>query len=245
MINEYAVSALERTNKSPRKMKLRLLLEILVAFLPIIVLGGLGTWLGTDTFLGGTVLTLGYALSILVATFVLKSHGKSWRDIGLARPGSWSRTVLLGIVALAALFIMTVVLQMLALNLPGVEVPPIDQSRYNPLEGNLAIFLLFVVLAWTTIAFGEEMFYRAFLITQLGDVFPNSKFGAALVLLTSSLIFGLVHMVEGPLGIAQTFFVGLIFGAFCLRTGRNLWVTIIAHGLANTIRFYFLFIGAA
>ena len=245
MINECALSAHERTSRSPRNIKSRLLLEILVTFLPIILLGGIGTWLGTDTFLGGTVLILGYALSILVATFVLKSHGRNWQDIGLARPDSWPRTVLLGIGALAALFIMTVLLQMLVLNLPGSEVPPIDQSRFNLLEGNLAVFLLFVVLAWTTIAFGEEMIYRAFLIIQLGDVFPNSKFGAALVLLTSSLIFGLAHLVEGPLGIAQTFFMGLIFGAFYLRTDRNLWVTIIAHGLANSIRFYFLFIGAA
>lgn len=245
MINEFAVSGLERTNKSPRKMKLRLLLEILVAFLPIIVLGVLGTWLGTDTLLGGSVVTLGYALSLLVATFVLKSHGRRWQDIGLARPSNWPRTVLLGIGALIALFIMTILLQVLVLNLPGAEVPPVDWSRFNQLEGNPVFFLLFVVLAWTTITFGEEMFYRAFLITQLGDVFPNSKFGAALAVLTSSLIFGLVHLVEGPIGVALTIFMGLIFGAIYLRTNRNLWVTIIAHGLANTIRFLFFFLGAA
>jgi len=89
------------------------------------------------------------------------------------------------------------------------------------------------------------MFYRAFLITQLGDVFPGSKIGTMLVLVVSSLIFGLVHWVEGPLGVANTFFIGLILGAIYLRSGRNLWVTIIAHGLANSIRFFFLFLGAA
>ena len=118
---------------------------------------------------------------------------------------------------------MTIALQVVAINLPGAEVAPIDQSRFNPLEGNLAMFLLFVVLAWTTIAFGEEMFYRAFLITQLGDVFQKSKLGTVLALLGSSVIFGLVHWVEGPLGVINTFFMGLIFGAIYLRTGRNLW----------------------
>lgn len=245
MINETTVPARAGTKRSPYKNKSVILLKILAAFLPILALGGLGTWLGTDTFLGGAIVTLGYAFSILVATFVLKSRGSSWRDIGLARPQSWPRTVLLGIGALAALFTMTILLQVLVLNLPGVKVPPIDQSRFNPLEGNLAVFLVLVVLAWTTIAFGEEMFYRAFMITEFGDVFPKSRLGTALVLLTSSTIFGLAHSVEGPLGIAQTFFMGLILGLFYLRTGRNLWVTIIAHGLANTIRFYFLFIGAA
>jgi membrane protease YdiL (CAAX protease family) len=123
-------------------------------------------------------------------------------------------------------------------------VQPIDQSRFNLLNGNLVLFLLFVGAAWTTIAFGEEMFYRAFLITQLGDVLPGSRLGTALVLLFSSTIFGLVHWVEGPLGVINTFAMGLILGAVYLRSGRNLWITIIAHGLANTIRFVFLFLGA-
>jgi membrane protease YdiL (CAAX protease family) len=196
MINETVQNIQNRTNESLNLKRVRILLEILVAFLPILVLGGLGTWLGTDTFLGGMIVTLGYALSILVATFVLKSRGSSWQDIGLARPGSWPRTVLLSIGALAALFIMTIALQIVALNLPWIEVPPVDQSRFNPLDGNLVVFLLLVVLAWTTIAFGEEMFYRAFLITQLGDVFQKSKLGTALALIASSIIFGFAHVVD-------------------------------------------------
>jgi membrane protease YdiL (CAAX protease family) len=209
------------------------------------VLGIIGTRLGTDTLLGGAIVTLGYVLSILVASVVLKLRGSSWRQIGLARPQSWKRTILIGIGVLVALIIMNIVLQVVAINLPGAEVAPIDQSRFNPLEGNLAIFLLFVLLSWTTIAFGEEMFYRAFLITKLGEVFPGSKLGTVLVLLVSSTIFGLVHLVEGPLGVMNTFAMGLILGAVYLRSGRNLWVTIIAHGLANSIRFLFLFLGMA
>jgi membrane protease YdiL (CAAX protease family) len=140
---------------------------------------------------------------------------------------------------------MNLAVQVIALNLPGAEVAPIDQSRFNPIGGNLVIFLLFVLLSWTTIAFGEEMFYRAFLITQLQDVFPGSKLGSAIVLLVSSTIFGLVHWVEGPLGVMNTFAMGLILGAVYLRSGRNLWITIIAHGLVNSIRFLFLFLGMA
>ena len=245
MTEEFNLSIREYKIGKVSIQKARRLLEILVAFLPILIIGFIGTSLGTDTLLGGMLVTLGYVLSIAVATIVLKRKGSGWSQIGLARPKSWPRTVLLGIGALVALFLMTIALQVVAINLPGAEVSPIDQTRFNPLEGNLAMFLLFVVLAWTTIAFGEEMFYRAFLITQLGDVFPQSKMGTVLVLVGSSLIFGLVHWVEGPLGIANTFFMGLILGVVYLRSGRNLWVTVIAHGLANSIRFYFLFIGAA
>lgn len=245
MINENSFSSVERNNRSYNLLKFRTVLEILVAFLPIVVLGILGTTLGTDTLLGGMMVTLGYVLSILVATILLKLRGSSWNQIGLARPQSWKRTILLGIGVLVALLIMNVAVQVIAINLPGVEVAPIDQSRFNPIEGNLVIFLLFILLSWTTIAFGEEMFYRAFLISQLQVVFPESKLGTAIVLLVSSTIFGFVHWVEGPLGIMNTFTMGFILGAVYLRSGRNLWITIIAHGLANSIRFLFLYLGMA
>lgn len=245
MIKENTFSSLERNNRSNNLQKFRTVLEILVAFLPILVLGILGTRLGTDTLLGGTFVTLGYVLSILVATILLKIRGSSWSQVGLARPQSWKRTLLLGIGVLVALLVMNISVQVLAVNLPGLEVAPIDQSRFNPIEGNFVIFLLFVLLSWTTIAFGEEMFYRAFLISQLEFVFPGSKLGTVIVLLISSTIFGLVHWVEGPLGIMNTFTMGLILGAVYLRSGRNLWITIIAHGLANSMRFLFLYLGMA
>jgi membrane protease YdiL (CAAX protease family) len=245
MINEIAISLEKRTSRSRRLQKFRSLIEILVASLPILAFGVVGTRIGTSTFLGGMIVTLGYVVSILIVTVILKIRGSGWRQIGMARPQSWKRTILLGIGVLLALLVMNIALQVIALNLPGAEVQPIDQSRFNLLNGNLVLFLLFVGAAWTTIAFGEEMFYRAFLITQLGDVLPGSRLGTALVLLFSSTIFGLVHWVEGPLGVINTFAMGLILGAVYLRSGRYLWITIIAHGLANSIRFLFLFLGAS
>jgi membrane protease YdiL (CAAX protease family) len=59
------------------------------------------------------------------------------------------------------------------------------------------------------------------------------------------MIFGLVHWVEGPLGVINAFAMGLILGSVYLVSNRNLWITIIAHGLANSIRFYFIFLGVS
>ncbi len=245
MNNKITITLDRRTDRSNNFRRLRPLLEILVAFLPILVLGISGTSLGTDTLLGGIIITFGYILSILVATVFIKIRGSSWREIGLAKPQSWKRTVLLGAGVLIALLVMNIAVQVIILNLPGVEVPPIDQSRFNPLEGNLAYFLVMLFLAWTTITFGEEMFYRAFLITQLQELAPVSKLGTVIVLSASSMIFGLVHWVEGPLGVINAFAMGLILGSVYLVSNRNLWITIIAHGLANSIRFYFIFLGVS
>jgi membrane protease YdiL (CAAX protease family) len=46
------------------------------------------------------------------------------------------------------------------------------------------------------------------------------------------------------MGVIETFFFGLVLGVAYLRSGRNLWVTIIAHGLANTLKFAALYMGA-
>lgn len=245
MINETILTIREYTSRSLNLKRLRALLEILIAFLPIIVLGYIGTSMGPGTLLGGLMVTFGYILSILVASVLLKLRGTGWRQIGLAPPQSWRRTALLAIGTLVLWLGMNIVIQMIAANLPGLAIAPIDQSRFNPLAGNLPLLLMYVMLAWTTITFGEEMMYRAFLINHLAKVFQNARLRWALALVGSSIVFGLVHWVEGPLGMFNAFAMGLLFAAIYLSSGRNLWVTIVAHGLGNTLRFLLLFAGAA
>lgn len=245
MINETALSLREHTNRPLSIKRIRSLLEVLIAFLPILVLGTIGTRMGGGTILGGMIITLGYVLSILVASVVLKLRGTGWCEIGLASPKSWLRTMLLGLGTSLVVIVMIVLLSNIALNLPGTEVAEADITRFNPLQGNLPLLLISVVLAWTTIAFGEEMMYRAFLINQLGEVFQSSKLRWALALIVSSVFFGIVHFYQGPLGIMLTGLTGFVFGVIYLRSRRNLWVTIIAHGLVNTLSFVLIFYGVA
>lgn len=245
MINESTLSAHQRTNRALGMKRIRSLLEVLAAFLPIFIFGIIGTIIGGGTLLGGMIIHIGYALSILVATVVLKRRGTGWQEIGLARPGSWLRTVLLGFGTTFVVIVMILVVSNIALNLPGAQVAEADISRFNPLEGNLPMLLVSVFLAWTAIAFGEEMMYRAFLIDRLGEVFQSSKLRWVLALIASSVFFGIVHFYQGPLGIVITGITGLVFGVIYLRSGRNLWVTIIAHGLVNTLTFVLVFLGIA
>lgn len=246
MTDRVIFSNREQVGNSPNTKKLIALLDILVAALPIIVLGLIGTTLGTDTLLGGMLVNLAYVLSIAIAWGILQLRGSGWREIGMARPQSWLRTVLLGIGAMVAGLLVYLAVQVIAFNLPGQTVASIDQSRFNPLAGNLPRLLFMLALAWTTIAFGEEMFFRAFLIDRLFAVFQNTKAKQALAVTGSSVLFGLVHYLDqGPLGMASSAFLGLVWGWAFLRTGRNLWVTLIAHGLLNTLSFILLFSGAA
>jgi hypothetical protein len=243
MVDKIILSIREPASEIPFKNSGKALLGILLAFLPLFVFGITGTRVGAGTSLGGMLITLGYILAIVVASLVLKLQASSWRQIGLAQPGSWLRTALLGFVTFLGTIVLVNVVQWVALSVPGLAVEPVDLSRFNPLTGNLPLFLLYLLLAWTTITFGEEMFFRAFLISQLEAVFQGIKIEQVLAVLISFLAFGSVHYQEGVVGMLSTAAMGFLFALIYLRTRRNLWVTIIAHGLANTLRFVFIFIG--
>jgi membrane protease YdiL (CAAX protease family) len=98
-------------------------------------------------------------------------------------------------------------------------------------------------VAWTFVAFGEEMLFRAFLIAGLAGLFSNLKARWVLALTGSSLLFGLAHYDWGLAGVIETTMVGLILGSIYLRSDQNLWVTIIAHGLINTLKFSLVYAG--
>ena len=245
MINKTTLTQTDNSNINNSMRSLITMLGILGAFVPLLVLGFIGTRLGAGTPRGGMLITLGYGLSVTVATAVLKLQGSSWRDIGLSRPQSWMRTLLFGLGTLVGAILVINVVTAIALNLPGVAAEPPDVSRFNPMENNLPLLLGYLVLAWTAIAFGEEMLFRAFLTTQLTRLFHNTNANWALATLGSSILFGLAHYQEGLVGMLSNGAFGFLLCVMYLMTGRNLWVTIIAHGLLNTLRFVLVFSGVA
>ncbi len=229
-----------RTFSRPRALR-----DILVVGSPVVVLGAAGNLVGLGTLAGGAIVNLGYVLMIIFGGLVLQRQDSSWRAIGLGKPASWLRTALFGVGAFVAAVVVFVAMQMIAVGLLtvlGLAPFELDQSRFNEIEGNLRFFILAIILAWTTIAFGEEMFYRAFLISRLIDF---TAIGQGIAILIAGIIFGAVHFAEGPIGILSNGVFGVLFGWIYVRSGRNLWITIIGHGLINTLRFSLLYVGAA
>jgi len=245
MLNKDSLSVLNWTGARDENKRVGILLDILIVFAPLLILGGLGEWLGDGTVPGALFINLAYILSVGVATLVLKSRGRGWRDIGLARPASWPKTILLGFAVAVSALLASVIFQVLVQAIPGVELAPRDQSSFDAIGGNLPLLILYLSAAWTIITFGEEMIYRAFLTNGLASFFPGRRGQWALALIGSSIIFGLVHFSWGLAGVLETTVMGLVLGSAYLLSGRNLWVTIIAHGLANTLGFVLIFAGMA
>ena len=232
------------TQSGGRFARPRAFRDILIVGCPLVILAVVGNVVGLSTLGGGAIINLGYVLMIILGGLLLKCQGSSWRDIGLGKPKSLLKTLLFGVVAFVAAVLVFVITQNIALYLvTALDLVPtdIDQSRFNAIEGNLPFFILVIILAWTTIAFGEELFFRSFLITRMIDFTTIKPRPAVLI---AGAIFGVVHFAEGPIGILSNGAIGVLFGWIYLRSGRNLWITIIGHGLINTLRFMLLYLGA-
>jgi membrane protease YdiL (CAAX protease family) len=186
-------------------------------------------WLVPDLVFWGIPLAL---LAIWLISW-LKKVG--WSDFGLNRPESWSKTIKM------ALFAMLIVQIVGTLQFTLSDSPP-DYSSY---EQALTPWRLlgWIVISWTTAGFGEEIIWRGFFMKQIARLFDEQKRSSWVIgLVLTSVGFGLVHYHQGPGGMLGTGFVGLVYGIVYLLSGRNLWVTIIAHGLTGTSSFILLYL---
>lgn len=214
---------------------------IAVAFVPFLALGAAGNAAGIDSVPGLVAVIIGPVLSVAVAWRILRWQGTGWMEVGLAAPKSRRRTAMYALGAfVGALFVIVLVQNIAA----GLGAEPVDETRFDSLEGSVPFLIVSLLGAWTTISFGEEMLFRAFFISRVTELIASPRFGATFAVIAGGVVFGVTHFLEGPVGIVSNGAFGLLFGAIYVRTGRNLWVTIIAHGLLNTLRFLLVFAGA-
>ena len=191
-------------------------------------------------------ISLVFILSIL--TINLRSRGLSWSDMG-SRPLSGIRAKLMVIPQAFLVFLSfaAVVAPILFIG-PAIglefltEVPAGVEDRWGNVRGNLPMYLLWLVTVWTAAAFGEEMFFRGYLVTRLQTVFADIKFGVVLAVFVPALIFGLGHVYyQGLRGLVVTGAIGLAFGTMFLLFKRNLWPLVLWHGIVDTLTFRAIF----
>ena len=179
--------------------------------------------------------------NIFMLAFVwigLRFRGQSWADFGLRiNPLSskeklriFLKSLLVFILAIAGFILGSIVMA----NITGIPEGS-DMSGYAYLQNNIPMLILTLIGVYIVSSFGEEVIYRAFLINRLTELGLDSKVGQAIVVIVSALIFGFVHFDWGPMGIAQTAFMGLVLGICYLKLKKNLWILILAHAYMDTI----------
>jgi uncharacterized protein len=177
----------------------------------------------------------------LLAWISLRMRRLGWRDVGFTRPRSRPVTIGLGVFlgALLETFQLTVTQPILS-RLFGKQ-PDLDLFRM--LTGNFKMTLLFIALSWTLAAFGEELVWRGYVMNRVVDALGRTKTAWVLSLVIVSVLFGLAHGDQGVTGWVEEGLAGLALGLMYLRTGRNLWVPIVAHGVSDTIDMVLIFLG--
>lgn len=114
--------------------------------------------------------------------------------------------------------------------------PMAEQLTLAVQPRDLAQLIALIVLNLALVGPAEELAFRGFI--QKG--FTNS-FGKTVGLLTTSILFGLLHGLNSLYSIAPILAVALVFGYVWQRTSGNTTATALMHGVYNSVQIILLY----
>jgi membrane protease YdiL (CAAX protease family) len=228
-MRESQIEASEGTRAAPRW---RYLIDIIVLTAVTFLLDAVvGAFVQVPINLDkGLVLdAIGKMLLVAVGCGLVLLRGERLADIGLKRPKSWMRTLIIGAGLAAIVFIAMYVSERAGFRR--------DLSKFKDVQGNLELAVLGVFYALIGAGFYEEFTFRGFLMQGLAMSFGGNRGAWITACIVQGALFGLAHAYQNPLGIAITGTLGVLMGLLVLASGRNLWPVIIGHGLFDASRF--------
>jgi membrane protease YdiL (CAAX protease family) len=172
---------------------------------------------------------IGKILLIGVGCGLVLLRGERLADIGLKKPESWTRTLIIGVGLAAIVFIAMYVSEKAGFRR--------DLSKFKDVQGNLEVTVYAVLYAFIGAGFYEEFTFRGFLMQGLAMLFGGSRGAWVGACILQGALFGAAHAYQNPLGVAITGTLGILMGLLVLASRRNLWPVIIGHGLFDASRF--------
>lgn len=180
--------------------------------------------------------------AMAVATWRLRSNGMTWAELGFRRPKNWWRTLALSALVFGGIIVFGLLGNLIAeLFFEKGYVA----DRFGDIEGDVLMYLVWMVLVWTHAAFFEEMLFRAFLINRLGAFLGGSTVATLVSVSLAAIFFGYRHAYyQGMFGFVVTGIIGFGLGLVYVWIGKtNLWPQILAHGYMNSLGFTMRFLG--
>jgi len=204
-------------------------------------------FLGAFLVIGHNVLRIvPNEVPILFALFwiSLRVRDGGWSVAGLRRPKSWRRIVIMAFVGALVLQLGSeFVIQPLARQFWHQPEHVSSLLRTANLGWRIALRDLLVV--WTFAAFGEETGYRGYLVARAADLGNRSQLVYIVAIVYVAVLFGIGHFYKGATGVIDSTYSGLVLGAVYLLADRNLWASILTHGISDTIAVFVVFMGWA
>ena len=133
-------------------------------------------------------------------------------------------------------FVFDVVFKVLVESLFSIET---DYSRFENLRNNIKPTLQLLLSIWVSAALCEEIIFRGFLLEKVKWISKNNW----VAIVVSALLFGSIHIYQGPSGIIITTLSGIILGAIYVKSNFNLFLLFIIHGIADSIFFINIYTG--
>jgi membrane protease YdiL (CAAX protease family) len=173
--------------------------------------------------------------ALLVLMWAWRSR-TPWPQLGFLRPDSWVATIAVGILLGIALRLLTKLVVM-----PLLGAPPNPAFRH--LEGNTAALPLAILTMGFLAAFGEEVVMRGYFFERLKKVLGCGAAATALIVLVTSVVFGIGHYpLQGLAGVQHATIMGLVFGTLYVITGR-LWLPMMTHAAYNLAGMAIIYVG--
>jgi membrane protease YdiL (CAAX protease family) len=192
----------------------------------------------------GNLLLLGVFLGVCFSWVFLRFRKLNWASVGFVKPLNSGKLIITVIVSSVLILILSYFLRQLVTLITN-ESPNLD--AFNAVRGNPKALFLGLLVAWIFGAFCEELLFRGFLLNSFYKLLPekylNNILKWTISLFITSILVGIGHSYQGITGMILTAIIGFFFGLVYLLSQRNLWASILTHGLYDSVAFIMLFYG--
>jgi len=176
--------------------------------------------------------------TLVIAAWRMKVRGVSWRELGLRKPKSFKKTLMVTGFILISIPVSIMIFEIIKDQIPIFLEPDTSEksavSKFGELEGNWTLFFLIIPFIWLE-SLLEELLDRGFLMNWLERLFSKKYFATFLAVIIQAAIFGFRHSYDFSERSITVGIIGLIMGIAYVAFGRNLWPLILAHCLLNTM----------
>ncbi len=181
----------------------------------------------------------GYLIGLAISLITLWSIKWDWSWFGLGKI-KWMASI----VPALGYTLLIIILNDLLIE-PLTEIifkEQVDLSNFDGMRGNVLNLIIMLVIMWTMAAFGEEFFYRGYIMKRLATLFGDSNMSWIMAAIISSFVFGLVHAYQGISGIITTGIVGFILAMAFYKNRQNLLIAMLTHGIYDTYGIILIFV---
>lgn len=176
----------------------------------------------------------GYSIPILFLVWIVLKHSKeTFSDIGFSLKQFKINSVLIGaLVAVVSLSFMQLVFFPFLEHFITFADP--DIGLYDFIRENKWQYFFTLIMGWLIGGFYEEIVFHGFIFTRLEKMIQGA-YSTQISFTLTACIFGAYHFQLGALGLINALIIGTVYLLLFLLFKRNLWYSIICHGVYNSI----------